>query len=85
MTVEADLVALQKRLKLEPILATLPDRLALARAQKLDYALQRTGEHIAARLKQGPVHLRASMVACPAIASLGSYATLQPYVRQAHS
>jgi DNA replication protein DnaC len=38
MTVEADLVTLLKRLKLGPILATLPDRLALARAQKLDYA-----------------------------------------------
>ncbi len=38
MTIEADLVTLLKRLKLGPILATLPDRLALARAQKLDYA-----------------------------------------------
>jgi len=38
MTVEADLASLLKRLKLGPILPTLPDRLALARAQKLDYA-----------------------------------------------
>lgn len=38
MSFEPDLVALLKRLKLGKVLPTLPDRLALARAQKLDYA-----------------------------------------------
>ena len=38
MSLEPDLVALLKRLKLGQVLPTLPDRLALARAQKLDYA-----------------------------------------------
>ena len=38
MNLEPDLVALLRRLKLGKILPTLPDRLALARAQKLDYA-----------------------------------------------
>ena len=38
MNLEPDLVALLKRLKLGQTLPTLPDRLALARAQKLDYA-----------------------------------------------
>ena len=38
MTLEADLIALLKRLKLGQTIPTLPDRLALARAQKLDYA-----------------------------------------------
>ena len=37
MNLEADLVALLKRLKLGQAVPTLPDRLALARAQKLDY------------------------------------------------
>lgn len=38
MNFEPDLVALLRRLKLGKVLPTLPDRLALARAQKLDYA-----------------------------------------------
>ena len=38
MSLEADLLALLKRLKLGQTIPTLPDRLALARAQKLDYA-----------------------------------------------
>ncbi|MCC7088810.1 MAG: hypothetical protein IT295_06630 [Dehalococcoidia bacterium] len=38
MSLEPDLVALLKRLKLGQAIPTLPDRLALARAQKLDYA-----------------------------------------------
>ena len=38
MSLEADLVTLLKRLKLGQTIPTLPDRLALARAQKLDYA-----------------------------------------------
>jgi DNA replication protein DnaC len=38
MSLESDLVALLKRLKLGQTIPTLPDRLALARAQKLDYA-----------------------------------------------
>lgn len=38
MSLEPDLVALLRRLKLGKLLPTLPDRLALARAQKLDYA-----------------------------------------------
>jgi DNA replication protein DnaC len=38
MSLEVDLVALLKRLKLGQAIPTLPDRLALARAQKLDYA-----------------------------------------------
>ena len=38
MSLEPDLVALLKRLKLGKVLPTLPDRLALARAQKLDYS-----------------------------------------------
>jgi DNA replication protein DnaC len=38
MSLEADLVALLKRLKLGQAIPTLPDRLALARAQQLDYA-----------------------------------------------
>ncbi len=38
MSLEPDLVALLKRLKLGQAVPTLPDRLALARAQKLDYA-----------------------------------------------
>lgn len=38
MSLEADLVALLRRLKLGKAIPTLPDRLALARAQKLDYA-----------------------------------------------
>src|SRR5579871_4537783 len=36
--VDADLVRLLKRLKLGPLAPTLPERLALARAQQLDYA-----------------------------------------------
>jgi hypothetical protein len=36
-SVDPDLVRLAKRLKLGPILPTLPERLALARAQQLDY------------------------------------------------
>ncbi len=35
--IDPDMVRLAKRLKLRPILPTLPDRLALARAQQLDY------------------------------------------------
>ena len=38
MSLEPDLVTLLKRLKLGQVIPTLPDRLALARAQKLDYA-----------------------------------------------
>ena len=38
MTIDADLVRLMKRLKLGPLAPTLPDRLALARAQGLDHA-----------------------------------------------
>lgn len=38
MSLEPDLAALLRRLKLGKVLPTLPDRLALARAQKLDYA-----------------------------------------------
>ena len=38
MSVDADLVRLLKRLKLGPLVPTLPERLALARAQQLDYA-----------------------------------------------
>jgi DNA replication protein DnaC len=38
MAVDADLVRLLKRLKLGPLVPTLPERLALARAQQLDYA-----------------------------------------------
>ena len=38
MSLETDLVVLLKRLKLGQTIPTLPDRLALARAQKLDYA-----------------------------------------------
>jgi DNA replication protein DnaC len=37
MAIDPDLVRLAKRLKLGPILPTLPERLALARAQQLDY------------------------------------------------
>jgi DNA replication protein DnaC len=37
MTVDADLLKLMKRLKLGPLAPTLPERLALARAQQLDY------------------------------------------------
>src|SRR5262249_13883789 len=36
-TIDPDLVRLLKRLKLGPLLPTLPERLALARAQHLDY------------------------------------------------
>src|SRR5207302_3648506 len=35
--IDPDLVRLAKRLKLGPVLPTLPERLALARAQQLDY------------------------------------------------
>jgi hypothetical protein len=38
MNLEPDLVALLRRLKLGKVLPTLPDRLALARAQQPDYA-----------------------------------------------
>jgi len=38
MSLEPDLLSLLKRLKLGQVAPTLPDRLALARAQKLDYA-----------------------------------------------
>ncbi len=38
MSLEPDLLRLLKRLKLGQVVPTLPDRLALARAQKLDYA-----------------------------------------------
>jgi DNA replication protein DnaC len=38
MSVDPDLARLLKRLKLGPLLPTLPERLALARAQQLDYA-----------------------------------------------
>ena len=38
MSLDPDLVALLKRLKLGQMIPTLPNRLALARAQKLDYA-----------------------------------------------
>src|SRR5205814_13829 len=38
MSVDADLVRLLKRLKLSQLVPTLPERLALARAQQLDYA-----------------------------------------------
>lgn len=38
MTVDADLLKLMKRLKLGALAPTLPERLALARAQQLDYA-----------------------------------------------
>jgi DNA replication protein DnaC len=38
MTVDADLIRLMKRLKLGPLAPTLPERLALARAQALDHA-----------------------------------------------
>jgi len=38
MSVDPDLVRLLKRLELGPLLPTLPERLALARAQALDYA-----------------------------------------------
>src|SRR5439155_16325004 len=37
MNVDPDLVRLLKRLKLGPLLPTLPERLTLARAQQLDY------------------------------------------------
>ena len=37
MNLEPDLLRLLKRLKLGQVVPTLPDRLALARAQKLDY------------------------------------------------
>jgi DNA replication protein DnaC len=37
-TLDPDLVRLLKRLKLGPLVPTLPERLALARAQQLDYA-----------------------------------------------
>src|SRR5437867_5915336 len=36
-TIDPDLVRLLKRLKLGPLLPTLPERLTLARAQQLDY------------------------------------------------
>src|SRR5438552_7122971 len=36
-SIDADLVRLLKRLKLGPLLPTLPERLTLARAQQLDY------------------------------------------------
>jgi len=36
-SIDADLVRLLKRLKLGPLLPTLPERLALARARQLDY------------------------------------------------
>jgi DNA replication protein DnaC len=38
MTVDADLLRLMKRLKLGLLAPTLPERLALARAQELDHA-----------------------------------------------
>jgi len=38
MTVDPNLVRLLKRLKLGPLVPTPPERLALARAQQLDYA-----------------------------------------------
>lgn len=38
MSLEPDLVALLKRLKLGQVIPTLPDRLALARALQFDYA-----------------------------------------------
>ena len=38
MSLDPDLVRLLKRLKLGQLTPTLPDRLALARAQQLDYA-----------------------------------------------
>ena len=38
MTIDTDLIRLMKRLKLGPLAPTLPERLALARAQGLDYA-----------------------------------------------
>ena len=38
MSVDPDLTRLLKRLKLGPVLPTLPERLTLARAQQLDYA-----------------------------------------------
>ena len=38
MSVDADLVRLLKRLKLGQLVPTLPERLALARSQQLDYA-----------------------------------------------
>lgn len=38
MTVDPNLVRLLKRLKLGPLIATLPERLVLARAQQLDYS-----------------------------------------------
>ena len=38
MSLDPDLVRLLKRLKLGPLVPTLPERLALARAQQLDYA-----------------------------------------------
>lgn len=38
MTIDADLLRLMKRLKLGPLAPTLPERLALARAQQLDHA-----------------------------------------------
>ena len=38
MNLEPDLLRLLKRLKLGQVVPTLPDRLALARVQKLDYA-----------------------------------------------
>jgi DNA replication protein DnaC len=38
MSVDPDLVRLLRRLKLGPLLPTLPERLVLARAQQLDYA-----------------------------------------------
>ena len=37
MTIDPDLVRLLKRLKLGPLVPTLPERLTLARAQQLDY------------------------------------------------
>jgi hypothetical protein len=36
-TIDPDLVRLLKRVKLGPLLPTLPERLALARTQQLDY------------------------------------------------
>ena len=38
MNLDPDLVRLLKRLKLGQLVPTLPERLALARAQQLDYA-----------------------------------------------
>lgn len=57
MTLDADLVRLLKRLKLGPRVLTWPERLALARAQQLDYAAFLTlllADEVQRRKQQAP-------------------------------